>query len=260
MQIRCYASLYKSNEQLLTTKAKSCSPKMLLSRGFRSELSIQKKNLIIRNGLDEKKNSYVEALCEAFNVSPDKHFSPYDKPKINKWIQLREKTKPEQYYVHKPCKKCEKIRNSVKNFFRNTFETGNETQKSSTSLSNEANQIRVHIIDGDPNPRAVFESTPSSVKTVKQSSVKTVCFGCEQQEREAPMRGPPIISPVCNEEVCNEQVNASPLGEVFKNFPERFKKVIIRDRPRSLGPRKRVIDRDENRQTSVNEMNKPHSH
>lgn len=227
---------------------------MLPNRGFRSETSIQQKNVSsIRNGLYVNKNPYIEALCQSFKLSPAKYVKSYNKANIIDWIQVDE-AKNQQDFVKK-CKKCEKIRNTVKDFFRAKFETADSDRKNKTELSHQPNRIRMHIVKENSNHHAVFDSPP--IVETADTADKTICFGCDEPKREPNIRGPPIISPVCKNE---GQVNAAPLGEVVKNNPERIKKIIKIDRPRSVGPRKRVLDKDENKETSINEMKKHQSH
>lgn len=222
---------------------------MLPNRRFRSETSTQQKNVAsIRKGLYVNKNPYIEALLQSFELSPAKNFTPYDKTKIDQWIQVDDGGSDQQL---KKCQRCEKIRNTVKDFFRSTFETVDSNTRKHKTGHHQSNRIRMHIVEKNSNPHAVFDSPPTAEKII--------CFGCDEPKREPSIRGPPIISPVCNRQ--NEgHVNAAPLGEVVKNPSERIKKITKIDRPRSVGPRKRVLDKDDNKETSLNEMKKHQSH
>lgn len=195
----------------------------------------------------------MKSLCESFDLSCATAASPLSTLK-----KLREnELTPKPSLRREPCKKCAKIRNSVKKFFRAKFETGevdggtNAAAKvENPSRNKQSNHLRLHIFKDQQKHIAVIESHPI-VAEIDPIENPTVCFGCDQPERVPSVRGPPIISPVCN-----GQVSASPLGEIFKNLPERVKKVVKIDRPRSLGPRKRITDKDPGKETSVHESRK----
>lgn len=240
-QIRCYVNPCRSHFPLLSLRAKS-QPTVL--RGFRSEVSIQQNNLTyLRSGLKQNKSSHIESLCKTFDLSAATNFSPFNNSKNVK--EKKESTPASTPTKQEPCKKCAKIRNSVKKFFRAKFETENSDAGSTkTSLSGQPVRIRMKIFDHNADQATVMEAHP-----IENTAT---CFGCDQPKRESSIRGPPIISPVCN-----SNISACPLGEVFKNHPERVKKVIKIDRPRSLGPRKRMVDKDQNRETSVYETKIP---
>lgn len=197
----------------------------------------------MRNGQCLDKNPYIESLCKSFDLSP---FGSFKKKENENWL-------PKSFKPQEPCKKCAKIRNTVKRFFRAKFETEKpEDEKTkTTSLNKQPKHLQMHIFKDHQHHMAVIESHVIHPVEVSEPNA-TVCFGCDQPDREPASRGPPIISPVCN-----GQISACPLGEVFKNLPEKVKKVIKIDRPRSLGPRKRVIDKDPPRETSVHETRKP---
>lgn len=175
---------------------------------------------------------------------------------LNKRI-TSEKSTSTPLQQKQPCKKCAKIRNSVKKFFRSKFETepSDVTKKNKTSLTEQPNHVRMHIVKDGPDAVGVIETHQTHHVDISGPSTRSntmVCFGCDQPEREPSTRGQPIISPVCH-----SQVSTSPLGEIFKNHPERVKKPVKIDRPRSLGPRKRIVDKDQPRETSVHEARKP---
>lgn len=170
-----------------------------------------------------------------------------------------------------PCKKCAKIRNNIKKFFQAKFVTEkSDAETSNTTVADQRHQIQMHIVPHESNSLPVIESHKTShaalIEAHKLHKAHNAaifepqpipniyeCFGCDELIREPAIRGPPIVSPVC------KKIGACPLGEVFKNFPERTKKVIKIDRPRSLGPRKRMVDKELNRETSINETQKTHS-
>lgn len=188
-------------------------------------------------GKSESKSSYIESLCKTFDLSAATDFSSFYNLK-NKNETKGASTTPLQ---QEPCKKCAKIRSSVKKFFRSNFETEtSDAGRNKTSLAEQPTQM--HTLEEERHRNTVSESLRSSL----------TCFGCDQQKRESSIRGPPIISPVCT-----GNIKACPLGEVFKNYPERVKKVIKIDRPRSLGPRKRMVDKEQYTETSVHETRKP---
>lgn len=204
-----------------------------------------------RNGVYQNKSAYIDSLCKAFDLAPGTQFSSF-----NKSVKVKKEKQPTTNLPKKePCQKCAKIRSSVKKFFRAKFETEN-TNTGTTKTSPTEKQIRMHIFKDDTDHVPIVESINTNHIAVFEShpiANTTVCFGCDDQpKREPSIRGPPIISPVCN-----GNISASPLGEVFKNLPERVKKVIKIDRPRSLGPRNRMVDKEQPRETSVHETKKP---
>lgn len=105
-------------------------------------------------------------------------------------------------------------------------------------------------IHKDEQSRITLIPEIHNIKPAAIPKPQTVCYGCDQQQRDPSIRGPPIISPVCN-------ISASPKGEVYKNFPERVKKIVKIDRPRSLGL-KRLPNKDPTKETSVNETKRPY--
>lgn len=231
---------------------KSQSTLVLSNRAFQSETSIQQKKMsYLQTGLPRNRSSYIDSLCHSFNLSAATSFSPFNNSKKKKVV--KESTPTQQ----QPCKRCEKIRSSVKRFFRAKFETETPDEGTTkTSLTEPPNQFRMHIFEEKTDPITAIESHKTSDAAVSESDPNiNVCFGCDQPKRESSIRGPPIISPVCT-----GNVSACPLGEIFKNSPERVKKVIKIDRPRSLGPRKRLMDKEQYRESSVHEVRKPRAH
>lgn len=247
-QIRCYAGPYKSQLQLLSPRAKKSN--CTVHRGFQSEASIQRNNLSKSlNGVYQNKSAYIDSLCKTFDLAPVSNLSAF-----NSLTKIKKEKTPTPSQEQQPCKKCAKIRNSVKKFFRAKFETDkpDATKTSQTSLTEQSHQIRMHIFkDHVPATIEAHESEHSAVLDSHPVANSTVCFGCEETEREPSTRGPPIISPVCH-----GNISASPLGEC-KNPAERVKKIIKIDRPRSVGGRKRIVDKEQPRETSVFETKKP---
>lgn len=197
----------------------------------------------------QNKSAYIDSLCKTFDLAPTSNLSTF-----NSLTKIKKEKASTPSQEQQPCKKCAKIRNSVKKFFRARFETDkpDATKTPKTSLAEQSHQIRMHIYKDHVSAVESHETEHSAVIDSHPIANSTVCFGCEETKREPSTRGPPIISPVCH-----GNINACPLGEVFKNPAERDKKIIKIDRPRSVGGRKRMVDKEQPRETSVFETRKP---
>lgn len=203
-------------------------------RGFRSEVSIQQKNLNYhRNGPNQNQISHIESLCKAFDLSAATNFSPFNSKKEKERKESDPSLTPEK---QQPCKKCAKIRDNVKKFFRAKFEM-------ESSGAEQPIRIRMKILKDEANEAIAMETHPPNNASV--------CFGCDSPKRESSTRGPPLISPVCT-----GNISACPLGDAFQDRKEGSKKIVKIDRPRSLGPRKRMVDKERNKETSIYEGRK----
>ncbi|KAG4066045.1 hypothetical protein HA402_001292 [Bradysia odoriphaga] len=245
----CYAKPCKSHFQLLSSKP------IMRPRGLHSETTIQRNNFILpKSGEHQNRKSYIESLCKSFNLSCATNHSTFG----NLTREKKKKEEPISVPDKKgPCKKCEKIRSNIKKFFTTKFATTINSDETETGVQDKSRSVPMHIhIDERDQITLVpdcYNIKPGTVSRPHKIENTTVCYGCDQTQREPSIRGPPIVSPVC-------RVSASPIGEVYKNFPEsvkNVKKFVKIDRPRSLGL-KRLPRNDQTSETSVHEWKKPY--
>ncbi|XP_037042006.1 uncharacterized protein LOC119078542 [Bradysia coprophila] len=246
-KIYCYAKPCKSHLQLLSSK-----PRMH-PRGIHSETLIQRNNFISpKSGDSENRNSYIESLCKSFDLSCATNHSPFG----NLTRDKKKEEEPISVPVNKePCKKCAKIRSNIRKFFNTKFATEIKADETETGVQDKPRTVPMHIHIDERNQITLvpdcYNIKPHTGSKPHKIENTVVCFGCDQPQREPSIRGPPIISPVCH-------VNASPTGEVYKNFPESVKsvkKIVKIDRPRSLGL-KRPPQNYQPSETSVHETKK----